>query len=904
MTPERWTEIKALLAAVLERPREERVGFLDQACNNDLTLRAEVESLLTHEQPEDERDSRILSRGLRLQNLVSSGTTEHAPRALIHAHHGRIGPYKIVREIAYGGMGAVYLAERDDDQYRRQVAIKLIRRDMDTEFILQRFRNERQILAALDHPNIARLFDGGTTTDGLPYLVMEYVDGLAISAYCDEQALNTKQRLQLFEKVCDAVEYAHKHQVIHRDIKPNNILVTKDGVPKLLDFGIAKVLASDMAAQTLEPTLTGLHLLTPAYASPEQVKGEPISAASDVYSLGVLLYELLTGHKPYRVKSQLDLPRAVLEEEPTRPSTAISLTEEVRSSDGATSISVTPDSVSKARETSPDKLRRRLRGDLDNILMMALRKDPARRYASVAEFAGDIRRHLEDRPVAARKDSLAYRANKFMRRSRIGTAPLIVLLLILSVLGLFTYRWITRHAKPAADLKLQSIAVLPFKTDPSQAYLGQGIAEAMVSALMNSNQINVRPVRASLLYPSLSQSAADAGRALQVDAVFQGTATRAGDQIKLTAQLVRTKDGAVLWRLDQSEPMLSVQDSLAMQLAQAMNLNLSDGERVLVGKRYTNNVEAYDRYLRARHLFNRRRPKESQQAVALFEQAIQLDPRFAAAYAGIAHTYILVGSGLTLIERMKRAKAAAQKALDIDDQLAEAHMALGRALIFSDWDWAGSEKSFKRAIELSPQFPDAHHWYSHNLTAMGRHEEALTELKQAFDIDPFVPRTVLRQGQALYLARQYDRAIEEFRRTPFQLDAAYFQVYWRLGLVYAQKGMYDDAISMLQKAQTFSEEISLGRASLAYVYAKSGNSAQAMKIVKQVREESKGEEPWMMLAGTYGYLGEKDKAIECLEKLYEIRDSPIMHIKVEPMLDSVRSDTRYQELVRRVGLMP
>src|SRR4030095_5001351 len=380
----------------------------------------------------------------------------------------------------------------------------------------------------------------------------------------------------------------------------------------------------------------------------------------------------------------------------------------------------------------------------------------------------------------------------------------------LSVLGLFTYRWITRQAKPAADLKLQSIAVLPFKTDPSQAYLGHGIAETLVSALTNSSQIIVRPVRASLLYPSLRQSAGDARRALQVDAVFQGTATRVGDQIKLTAELVRTKDGAVLWHLaDQWQPLLSVQDSLAMQLAQSMNLNLSDGERVLVGKRYTNNAEAYDRYLRGRQLFNRRRAKESPQVVAFFEQAIPLDPRYAAAYAGIAQTYILPGSQLTAIERMQRAKAAAQKALDIDDQLAEAHMVLGRALIFTDWDWAGSEKSFKRAIELSPKYPDAHFWYSHNLTAIGRHEEALAELKQAFDIDPFVPRTVLRQGQALYLARQYDRAIEEFLRTPFQLDAAYFQVYWRLGLAYAQKGMYDDAILMLQKAQTLSEEISL-----------------------------------------------------------------------------------------------
>ncbi len=901
MTPERWQEIKTLLAAALERPVGERAKFLDGACNSNASLRDEVQSLLAHEQCDDEFESDALSRELRRENLLSSESTDLL-RPLLQAD-GRIGPYRIVREIARGGMGAVYLAERADDQYRRQVAIKLIRGDMDSEFVLRRFRNERQILAALDHPNIARLFDGGTTSDGRPYLVMEHVEGLPINTYCDQHELNVKERLELFQQACAAIHYAHQRQVIHRDIKPSNILVTKEGVPKLLDFGIAKVLAPELAAQTLDPTLTGLHLMTPAYASPEQVKGEPITAASDVYSLGVLLYELLTGHKPYRVRSQLALAQAVVEEEPTRPSTAVSLTEEIRGLNGSEPAWVTPDSVSKVRQATPEKLRKRLRADLDNILLMALRKDPKRRYASVEDFSADIRAHLENRPVKARKDSLVYRANKFIRRKYVAVAPLVISLILLAAIGLLAYVWISRNSKPAAaGLKLRSIAVLPFKTEAGDEYLGSGIADAIASALMNSKQITVRPVRASLKYPSMSQSAADAGHALQVDTILEGTVVRVGDKVTINAELVRVQDGSRLWQSsDRVEPLLAAEDSISAEVARAIRPDLSGTELPLTRRRNTTNAEAYNFYLQARHYFNRRKPKELQHAIELFEQAIKIDPTYAQAYAGLAHAHILGINQLAGAERMQKAKAAAQKALEIDDTLAEAHMALGRALIFCDWDWAGSEKSFKRAIELSPNYPDAHYWYSHILTAMGRHDEAIAQLKLAFDIDPFVPRTVLQRGHAFYLARQYDRAIEQFLRTPFEVDATYYQVYWRLGLAYAEKGLYADAISMLQKAQTFSEEMSLGKASLAYVYAKSGDAAEARKVIGEIRA-SNTQQPWLMLAGAYCYLGESDKAIDCLKKLYQSRDAPVMFIKVDPMLDNIRDDPRYEDLLRRVGL--
>lgn len=433
MTPDRWQEIKLILVAALDRLPEERISFLNQACGLDKSLLAEVESLLAHQQSGDSVvDS--LGLGLQLLELGSVENQEQDDESFLETHQ-RIGPYEIIRELGQGGVGAVYLAVRADDHYRQSVAIKLIRRGMDTELVLRRFRNERQILAGLDHPNIARLLDGGSTDNHRPYLVMEYIEGIPIDEYCDRHKLNTKERLKIFRQICDAVHNAHQHLVIHRDIKPSNILVTKEGRPKLLDFGIAKLLTPELAAQTLDHTGPFLRLMTPAYASPEQINGQPVTTAADVYSLGVLLFELLTGHKPYRVHSDstMELMRAVLEIEPLRPSNAILTTQTTQGPDGNTSKTLTPNSVSKTRDGNPDRLRRSLRGDLDNIVLMALRKDPQRRYSSVQQFSEDIRRHLAQLPVIARSDSLTYRASKFIRRNTAGVMAVIMILLTLSV---------------------------------------------------------------------------------------------------------------------------------------------------------------------------------------------------------------------------------------------------------------------------------------------------------------------------------------------------------------------------------------------------------------------------------------------------------------------------------------
>ena len=437
MTSERHQQITDLLSEALEHPLAERAAFLEAACHGDPLLKQEVQSLIVFLEQSPSFIEAPAFTGL--SELMRESPDEPVAGK-------RIGAYQIVREIGRGGMGAVYLAERADEQFRETVALKIVKRGMDTQFVLRRFRHERQILASLHHPNIAQLLDGGTTEDGLPYFVMEYIAGESVDEYCDHHQLSIIERLKLFRTICAAVHYAHQNLVIHRDLKPANILITTDGAVKLLDFGIAKILNPEIS-QTLEKTATLMRLMTPEYASPEQVRGLPVTTASDVYSLGVVLYELLTGHRPYRLTSILpsDIERIICEQEPTKPSTAISRREERLTTSGET-ITITPEQVSRTREGQPEKLRRRLTGDLDNIVLMALRKEPLRRYASVNGLSEDLRRHLEGLPVIARSDTFGYRAGKFMQRHKAGVAAAALIVLSL-IAGLITTIWQARRAR-------------------------------------------------------------------------------------------------------------------------------------------------------------------------------------------------------------------------------------------------------------------------------------------------------------------------------------------------------------------------------------------------------------------------------------------------------------------------
>jgi serine/threonine protein kinase len=404
--PSRWRKIEDLFHKALEQPEPERQHWLENACAGDDSLLREVESLL---------DSEKSDASLSIREHVAGAATAMADALERDSLPRKVGPYRLLRQIGRGGMGTVYLAERADGAFEQQVAVKMVQPGMDTEFILARFRRERRVLARFDHRNIGRLLDGGTTSDGIPYFVMEYIDGDWITRYCDSNTLSVEERLRLFLRVCSAVHYAHLQFVVHRDLKPGNILVDFKGEPKLLDFGICKLLYREASADNHDTGTLGMPLLTPEYASPEQVRGEPINIASDVYSLGAVLYELLTGARPHvfpKLTPQV-VEQVVCQQDVSAPSEVV-------------------------RQPSK-KLSARLRGDLDNIVLQAMRKEPTRRYQTVEQFAADIRNHLSDRPITARPDTFTYRSGKFLSRNRLWALGSVALVIAFAAGLLSTY---------------------------------------------------------------------------------------------------------------------------------------------------------------------------------------------------------------------------------------------------------------------------------------------------------------------------------------------------------------------------------------------------------------------------------------------------------------------------------
>ncbi len=896
MTLERWQQIEELFQLALEREAKERSAFLDEACTGDADLRREVESLLLY----DENASSFMETPAfdAASELLGDNQAESmAGRA--------IGPYKVTREIGHGGMGAVYLAVRDDDEYQKQVAIKLVKRGMDTDGILRRFRNERQILANLDHQNIAKLLDGGTTDDGLSYFIMDHVEGLPIDVYCDSHKLPTVERLKLFRTVCSAVQYAHHHDVVHRDLKPGNILVTAEGVPKLLDFGIAKVLNPEPPFQTVEST--GLRPMTPDYASPEQVRGGTITPASDVYSLGVLLYELLTGHRPYRVKGRTpqEIERVICEEDPEKPSAAISGIEEAPRADGTTRITLTPELVSATRDGQPEKLRRLLVGDLDNIVLMALRKEPERRYPSVEQFSEDIHRYLEGLPVLARKDTLWYRSAKFIKRNKASVISAALASMVLLLVGVGVYLLTARS-------QIESIAVLPFvnvSADPNTEYLSDGIAETLMNQLSQLPNLKVLPRTSVFRYKGKEQDPHAVGKSLKVQAVLTGKVVQSDDNLSISAELIDVQNNRHLWGDKYTRKLseiLVLQDQIARQISDQLRTQLTGEEKKRLAKRYTENTEAYHLYLKGRYFWNKRTPDGLQKAIEHFQQAIEKDPNYALAYSGLADAYVVSpqNSDAPPREAYAKAKAAAMRALVIDDTLAEAHTTLAGVKRQYDWDWSDAEREYKRALELSPNYATAHQNYALFLLAMERPTESITEIKRAQGLDPLSLIINSVAGRIFYYARQYDQVIEECRKV-LELDPNFWVAHLFLGKAYAQKGMYDQAIAEFQKARDFSGGSTEAISMIGYVYAVSGKRGEAQRVLDELKALSKQRYVAShRIAMVYGGLGQKDQAFEWLEKAYARRDVLVPFLKVVPEFDSLRSDPRFADLLRRVGLPP
>jgi serine/threonine protein kinase/Tfp pilus assembly protein PilF len=782
-----------------------------------------------------------------------------------------VGPYRIDREIGRGGMGTVYEARRADGEFQHRVAVKLIKSGLDNDFVLKRFRNERQILAALDHPNIGRLLGGGTTEAGSPYFVMEYIEGRPLYQYADGRGLAVAERLRLFIQICDAVQYAHQKLVIHRDIKPSNILVSSDGTPKLLDFGIAKLLNPELVSETTPQTTLGVRLMTMEYASPEQIQALPVSFLSDIYSLGVILYELLTGHSPYRFRNRMphEVARAIIEDDPDLPSLSVSRP-------GPTSpladIDRDAQTLSSAADTRPHliaTLRNELAGNLDNIILKALRKDPAQRYETTAALRDDLIRHLNGWAVLA-----------------------------------------TAYAPAPRKEDAKSLAILPLKilnlgpsTDTGENFLGIGLADAMITRLSGVRSLAVRPTSAIVPYGEPNADPLRAGRELGVDYVLDGRIKTLGNRVRVSLQLFDVREAANAWADqfdEQFSDALDLEDSISEKVAESLLPQLTDTGRRRFRKRGTENPRAFDAYLRGRFFWNKFTPASLPKALTAFEEAIKLDPNYALAYVGLADFYnwATIYGILPPSETHALAQAAAKRAIELDDSLGEAHATYGLSIETSECNWEETERVYRHALELSPNYPQVHEWYSSLLIGTGRFEEGLREITRAEELDPLALRGMTLTAWTYYQVRRFKDAIAKAQQL-IELDRNYPQGQLQLGNALLEIGEAERALTAMREAVRLMPDAALAMSLLCFALVAAGERGEAEQLrEKLLTTASTGYVKNYFLGLAHLALGDHESALTAVEKAAAERDPWLVWFGTEPKLDPLRKHPRFIEAFR------
>jgi serine/threonine protein kinase/tetratricopeptide (TPR) repeat protein len=764
---ERWEQVKEILALALERSPAERGGFVREACGDDSALRDEVESLIAHSSGAD--------------SLLEDSPVAHflsfQPEAMVGK---KVGAYRIIRAIGHGGMAVVYLGERDDQHFRKQVAIKMVLPGTNAQEIFRRFRNERQTLASLDHPNIVKLIDGGSTEEGVPYLVMDYVDGVPIDQHCEIHTLSIDLRLRLFCTVCSAVEYANGKHVIHRDLKPANILITRDGVPRLLDFGIAKLLDPDLF-HTRMATQTSWRPMTPEYASPEQVRGQEVTKSTDIYSLGVMLYELLTDHRPYRATSQslLEMERSICEDEAEKPSTVVGRTESRVSSSTHTTTVITPEQVARNRGMESIELRRRLQGDLDTILMKALRKDPRERYASALDFSEDIERHLAGRPVAARRPTFSYRGGRFLRRHKESAGTAIILLMLAAAVGTWEARHLWTHDAGAETATApagarRSVAVLGFKNLSARAdtaWVSTALSEMLATELGAGEQLRtisgetVARMKTDLGLPDMDSLAPDSiqrvRRELNADYVVLGSyldlGKDSGNQIRLDLHMQVAATGETIATVSESsgeEQLLDLITRCGRQLREKLGVaEVRDLQSAGVRASVSSSPEAMRLYSEG---LAKLRTFDSLGAKDALERAVNADPSYPLAHVALAQAWTTLGYN-------ENAVAEAKRALDLGAALSREDHALVEAHYYEaskDWD-----KAIQSYQTLYASFPDNLEYGLDLVNAQlggERANDALSLLAKLRETSPEAkndPRIDLSEAQAANLLSDNKRMI-------------------------------------------------------------------------------------------------------------------------------------------------
>jgi eukaryotic-like serine/threonine-protein kinase len=798
----------------------------------------------------------------------------------VHDTHWRVGNYEILEEIGRGGMGVIYRARQRHS--RRIVALKrMVSYHADSRETLERFRREAEAAASLDHPNILPIYEVGRGEDGLPFFSMKYAAGGSLQKAGPALRNNARECVRLLAKVARAVHYAHEHGVLHRDLKPGNILLDGYGEPFVTDFGLAKWLDTNT---DLTRTLTIFG--TPGYIAPEQAKGPSakLTSTADVYSLGAILFDLFTGRPPFLGEHAL----AVIQQ-------------------------ASEDPAPKLRSVAPA-----LDRDLETICARALERDPQARYRSAADFAEDLERWLEGRPILARRVAAPARAWRWSKRNpKLTVATAVAVCSVLAAAFLF----FSRNGQPsetgpgsglpATSAQAKTIAVLPFKilnADAHDEYLGIGLADTLINLIGRVPEILVRPASAIQKYAeSQRQDPLAAGRELRVQAVLDGTLQRETDKLRITARLLRVSDGALLWsgKFDEQFPkVFEIQDSISQAVAKALIPNLSSEDRQLLTKRHTDNPEAYQAYLKGRYFWDKRTPAALQQSLAFFRQALDLDPTYGSAYTGMADAYTLLvwQEQLPRNEFVARAKAAAIQALEIDEALAEPHATLGYLKFWYDWDFAGAESEFQRAIQLDPDYATAHHWYGESLGLVGRFDDGFKELQLAQQIDPLSAIISTDIGKLFFLARKPGQAVDQLRKT-LELAPDYSLAHLFFAMAYNQKALHEQAIAELEKIVNRADSRTIFKAVLGFVYAQSGRKEDAVTI----RNELEGSTSFKQIGSpfeialVYTGLGEKDQALNWLEKAKAAHDPFLPYIKEDPNFDTLRGEWRFTQLLRSSG---
>ncbi|MEX0878719.1 MAG: protein kinase [Thermoanaerobaculia bacterium] len=785
----------------------------------------------------------------------------------------KLGPYEILSAIGAGGMGEVYRAK--DPRLGREVAIKVLpasfSQDADR---LRRFEQEAKAAGVLNHPNITAVYDIGSH-DGAPYVVQELLEGETLRSALAGGKLSPRKTVDYALQIAHGLAAAHEKGIVHRDLKPENLFVTKDGRLKILDFGLAKLTETEGPGSpgTSLPTETrgtepGVVLGTLGYMSPEQVRGKPADARSDIFSFGAILYEMLSGKRAFHGDSAADTMSAILKEDP-------------------------PDLSFTNQNISPG---------LERIVRHCLEKNPEQRFHSAHDLAFDLDT-LSSATGAAQVDRgvPAGRSSRARRALLVAAGLAVVLALAAAIL------W-SRSRSTSID----SIAVLPFvnaSRDPNAEYLSDGITESIINSLSHLSNLRVAARSTVFRYKGRDQDPQKAGRDLNVRAVVSGKVTQRGDTLVIQADLVDVANGSQIWG-DHYDRKLSdiqtVQEEIAREISEKLRLRLTGEEKEQLRKRYTSNAEAYQLYLKGRHAWEKRTESGLQQSVELFQQSIEKDPGFALAYAGLADSYVVMNSYSLMppADSFPRAKAAARKALEIDDDLAQAHATLCLALSNYDHDWPAAESECKRAIALDPKYATAHFWYTLMLGALGRSDEALVEIRRARELDPFSAIIQANYVRLLIFARQYDRAIEEGRKA-VEENPNFGVAHNFLALALTAKGATREAIAESQTTAKLLEGTPLGLLALGRAQALDGRRSEALQTIEEMKAlATRRYVAPSFVAMVLTRLGDKDQALDWWAKACENRDTDVVFLKVDPLNDALRRDPRFADLVRKVGLAP